>query len=249
MPHKSPDHLSVSSEHTHTLTGTLAKDVGKFSAKNPAQGDGSCGSGATLEIGTICNVLLSGETQLQRGVVVEAADSALVLEFVNFLWVVSGTTAIIHFHLDARRFVQFRAIVQAFVRSTPRPAVRFLCASSDLADANRRQMFRLGAATMGLTAQVNGNETWSVLNVSYNGLRIEGGTPFTTGQVVTVTLHFQSTVFAGSARVCNVQPGEGGTFRCGLETTADARQLQQGLQKILVSIQQAQLRRPHARRE
>jgi hypothetical protein len=182
-----------------------------------------------------------GDASYRPAAVAECDGSKFVAEFADHVFVSVGARAAVRGNID-EKFSMATAKVQAFLRTKPRPALRFVVIGQpELAEL--RSTFRVSAAGVKLTAELADETDCDVLDVSVSGVSAITPNEYTVGQQLQVAICNEGKRFVGRARVCSVRPFCDGRHRLGLQVLAGEHELAGGLQRVSMAVQREHLRR------
>ena len=182
---------------------------------------------------------------LQPGFVRQVQDGEWTLAFKARRHAVeTGEEKLIYYN-RARDFVQQPVLVEAQSSGGP-PFVLSLKSVGDPVSVGARKEDRVSTSGIGLTATLEGEEGCLIQDVSLSGLAVISTWKYPVGRCLEIAIRYGDEEYVGQVEIRCVNALEGGETRYGLLgvfDTAEGRDLQNGLTRMTLEIQQQDLRR------
>ncbi len=145
----------------------------------------------------------------------------------------------------ARDFVQQPVLVEAQSSDGP-PFVLTLKSIGDTVSVGTREEDRVSTSGTGLTATLEDEDSCLIQDVSLSGLAIISTKKYHIGRCLEIAIRYEDEEYVGPMEIQNVNPLNGGEARygfLGVFDTAEGKNLQNGLTRMTLGIQQQRLRR------
>ena len=181
---------------------------------------------------------------LQLGVVHEVRDRGWVLAFENrYSAVETGDEKLVYYD-RGREFVQQLVLVEAQSRDGP-PFVLSVKPMGDAVPAGTRVEDRVSTRGAGLTATLEDEDSCLIQDVSLSGLAIISTKKYHIGRCLDIAIRYEDEEYVGPMEIQNFNTLDGGEVRygfLGVFDTAEGKNLQNGLTRMTLGIQQQRLR-------
>jgi hypothetical protein len=182
---------------------------------------------------------------LQSGFVQEIREGGLTLAFeTRYLAVETGEQKLIYYN-KARDFIQQAVLVEAQSSGGP-PFVLSVKPIGDAVSAGTREEDRVSTSGTDLTVALEDEDGCLIQDVSLSGLAVVSNRKYPIGRCLEVAIRYGDEEYVGQVEVQCVHPLEGGKTRYGLLGVFDTeagRNLQNGLTRMTLGIQQQHLKR------
>jgi hypothetical protein len=182
---------------------------------------------------------------LQSGFVHEIREGGLTLAFeTRYLAVETGEQKRVYYN-KARDFVQQTVRVEAQSSDGP-PFVLSVKSIGDAVSAGTREEDRVSTGGTDLTVAVEDEDGCLIQDVSLSGLAVVSNRKYPIGRCLEVAIRYGDEEYVGQVEVQCVHPLESGKTRYGLLGVFDTeagRNLQNGLTRMTLEIQQQHLKR------
>ena len=182
---------------------------------------------------------------LQPGIVQEIREGGLTLAFeARHLAVETGEEKLVYYN-KARVFVQQPVLVEAQSSGGP-PFVISVESIGDAVSAGTRGEDRVPTSGTGLTATLEDDDACLIQDVSLSGLAVISSRKYPIGRCLEIAIRYADEEYVGQMEVQCAQPLDSGGTRYGLLgvfDTGEGRDLQNGLTRMTLEIQQQLLRR------
>jgi len=182
---------------------------------------------------------------LQSGTVQEIREGGLTLAFeARHLAVETGEEKLVYYN-KARDFVQQPVLVEAQSSGGP-PFVISVKSIGNAVSAGTREEDRVSTRDTGLTVTLEDEDGCLIQDVSLSGLAVISSRKFHIGRCLEIAILYADEEYVGQVEVQCAHPLEGGKTRYGLLGVFDTeagRNLQNGLTRMTLEIQQQQLKR------
>ena len=182
---------------------------------------------------------------LQSGIVREVQDGGWTLAFESRPRVVETGEEKLVYYDRGRKFVQQLVLVEAQSSDGP-PFVLTLKSIGDAVPAEARQEDRVSTIGTDLTVTLEDEDDCLIHDVSLSGLAVIATRKYPVGRCVEIAILFGDEEYVGQVEIRCVTALDGGKIRYGLLgvfDTAEGRNLQNGLTRITLDIQQQRLKR------
>ena len=182
---------------------------------------------------------------LQPGIVQESREGGLTLAFeARHHAVETGEEKLIYYN-RARKFVQQPVLVEAQSSGGP-PFVLTLKSLGDAISVGTREEDRVSTIGSGLTATLEGEGGCLVHDVSLSGLAAIATQRHHIGRWLEVAIRYEDEEYVGQMEIRGTSALDSGKTRYGLLgvfDTAEGKNLQNGLTRMTLEIQQQHLKR------
>ncbi|MFV1978360.1 MAG: hypothetical protein ACC649_03310 [Myxococcota bacterium] len=181
---------------------------------------------------------------LQLGIVHEVRDSGWTLSFENRHHAVETGEEKVVYYYRGRKFVQQLVLVEAQSGDGP-PFVLTLKPFGDAIAVETRQEDRISTIGTGLTATLEDEPDCLIHDVSLSGLAMIATRKYPVGRCLEIAIRYGDEEYVGQAEIRCVNALDGGKTRYGLLgvfDTAEGRDLQNGLTRMTLDIQQQRLK-------
>lgn len=181
---------------------------------------------------------------LQLGIVHELRDSGWTLTFENRHRAVETGEEKIVYYYRGRKFVHQLVLIEAQSGDGP-PFVLTLRPIGDAIAVESRQEDRISTIGTGLTATVEEEGDCLIQDVSLSGLATIATQKYPVGRCLEIAIRYGDAEYVGQAEIRCADPLDGGKTRYGLLgvfDTAEGRDLQNGLTRMTLDIQQQRLK-------
>ncbi len=182
---------------------------------------------------------------LQLGIVREIKDGGWTLAFeTRHHAVKTGEEKLVYYN-SARNFVQQPVVVEAQSSEGP-PFVLTLKSIGDAVSVETRKEDRVSTSGTGLTAALEDEDGCLIQNVSLSGLAVISTRKYHIGRCLEIAIRYGDEEYVGLVEVQYVKAFYGGTTCYGLLgvfDTAEGRDLENGLTRMTLEIQQQNLKR------
>jgi hypothetical protein len=182
---------------------------------------------------------------LQAGIVQEIREGGLTLAFESrHLAVETGEEKLVYYN-RARDFVQQPVLVEAQSSSGP-PFVLSVKSIGDAVSAGTREEDRISTSDAGLTAILEDEDRCLIQDVSLSGLAVISNRKYRLGRCLEIAIRYGDEEYVGQVELQCAHPLGGGETRYGLLGVFDTeagRNLQNGLTRMTLEIQQQHLKR------
>ena len=182
---------------------------------------------------------------LQSGIVREAQNGEWTLAFeTRHRAVKTGEEKLIYYD-RSRDFVQQPVLVEAQSSAGP-PFVLTLKSIGDAVSVGTREEDRVSAIDTGSVATLEGEDGCFIQNVSLSGLAVISTWKYPVGRCLEIAIRYGGEEYVGQVEIRCVNTLDGGKTRYGLLgvfDTAEGRNLQNGLTRMTLEIQQQHLKR------
>jgi hypothetical protein len=182
---------------------------------------------------------------LQSGLVHEIRDGGLTLAFESRHHAVeTGEEKLIYYN-KARDFVQQPVVIEAQSSDGP-PFVLGVKPIGDAVSAGTREEDRVPTGDMGLTAILEDEDSCLIQDVSLSGLALVSNRKYPIGRCLEIALRYRDQEYVGRVEIQCAHPLDAGQTRYGLLgvfDTEEGRDLQNGLTRMTLEIQQQNLKR------
>ncbi len=156
----------------------------------------------------------------------------------------TGEEKLIYYN-RARDFIQQPVLVEAQSSDGP-PFVLTLKSTGDAVSVGTRKEDRVSTSGIGLTATLEGEDGCLIQDVSLSGLAVISTWIYPVGRCLEIAIRYGDEEYVGQVEIRCVNALEGGKTRYGLLgvfDTAEGRDLQNGLTRMTLEIQQQHLKR------
>ncbi len=181
---------------------------------------------------------------LQPGIVDKIGDDDWTLSFeIRHHAVETGEEKLIYYN-QSRAFVQQPVLVEAQSSDGP-PFLLTVKPIGDAVSAGTREEDRVSTLGTGLTAMIEDEDGCLVQDVSLSGFAVVSGRQYPIGRSLEIAIRYGDEEYVGPVEVQSVNALDGGKTRYGLLgvfDTAEGRNLQNGLTRMTLEIQQQHLR-------
>ncbi len=182
---------------------------------------------------------------LQPGIVDEIRDRDWTLAFeTRYHAVETGEQKLVYYD-RARDFFQQPVLVEAQSSDGP-PFVLTLKSIGDAVSAGSREEDRVSTIGTGLTAILEDEDSCLVQDVSLSGLAVISTRIYPVGRCLEIAIRYGDEEYVGQMEIRCAKALDGGKVRYGLLgvfDTAEGRDLQNGLTRMTLEIQQQHLKR------
>jgi len=182
---------------------------------------------------------------LQPGIVQEIREGGLTLAFeARHLAVETGEEKLVYYN-KARVFVQQPVLVEAQSSGGP-PFVISVESIGDAVSAGTREEDRVSTRDTGLAVALEDEDRCLIQDVSLSGLAVISNRKYHIGRCLEIAIPYADEEYVGQVEVQCTHPLEGGKTRYGLLGVFDTeagRNLQNGLTRMTLEIQQQHLKR------
>jgi hypothetical protein len=182
---------------------------------------------------------------LQLGIVDEVRDSGWVLAFENRYGAVETGDEKLVYYDRGREFLQQLVLVEAQSSDGP-PFVLSVKPIGGAVPAGTREEDRVSTRGVGLTATLEDEESCLIQDVSLSGLAIISTKKYHIGRCLEIAIRYEDEEYVGPMEIQNFNALDGGEARygfLGVFDTAEGKNLQNGLTRMTLGIQQQRLRR------
>ncbi len=182
---------------------------------------------------------------LQPGIVREIWDGRWTLAFETRHHAVETGEEKLVYYDQASVFVQQPVLVEAQSSEGP-PFVLTLKSIGDTVSAGTREEYRVSTSGTGLTATLEDEDGCLIQNVSLSGLAVISTRKYHVGRCLEIAIRYGDEEYLGPVEIRCVNALDGGKTRYGLLgvfDTAEGRNLQNGLTRMTLEIQQQRLKR------
>ena len=187
----------------------------------------------------------SGGRVLRPGCIAAIAQDRCTIGFENSeLSIKTGDECLIYYH-EFQEFVQRRVRVKEQSETGPhsRVVMEFI---GDAVSADTRQEYRVSAINAGLTVTLDTEEGYTIQEISMSGLGLVSDRKYSIGQILNVTLHFESEDCDGRMVIEWIRQLESDRTQYGLRGLFDAKgsdMLRIGLMRFTRAIHRQNLQR------
>ncbi len=182
---------------------------------------------------------------LESGIVQEIREGGLTLAFeARHLTVETGEEKLVYYN-RARDFVQQPVLVEAQSSGGP-PFVLTLKSIGDAVSVGTREEDRVSTSGTGLTATLEDEDSCLIQDVSLSGLAVISNRKYHIGRCLEIAIRYGDEEYVGQMEIRCATPLDEGKIRYGLLgvfDTAEERNLQNGLTRMTLEIQQQHLKR------
>ena len=182
---------------------------------------------------------------LEPGIVGEIRDRDWTLAFkTRYHAVETGEQKLVYYH-RGKDFLQQPVLVGAQSRDGP-PFVLTLKSLGDAVSVGTREEDRVSTSGTGLTAILEDEDSCLVQDVSLSGLAVISTRIYPVGRCLEIATRYGDEEYVGQVEIRCARPLDGGKTRYGLLgvfDTAEGRNLQNGLTRMTLEIQQQHLKR------
>jgi hypothetical protein len=182
---------------------------------------------------------------LQAGIVQEIRQGGLTLAFESrHLAVETGEEKLVYYN-RARDFVQQPVLVEAQSSDGP-PFVLTLKSIGDAVSVGAREEYRVPTSGNGLTATLEDEDGCLIQDVSLSGLAVISTWKYQVGRCLEIAIRYGDEEYVGQVEIRCANALDGGKTRYGLLgvfDTTEGRNLQNGLTRMTLEIQQQHLKR------
>jgi hypothetical protein len=182
---------------------------------------------------------------LQLGIVREVQDGGWTLAFETRHHAVKTGEEKLVYYSRARVFVQQPVRVEAQSSDGP-PFVLTLKSIGDAVSAGTREEDRVSTSGVGLTATLESEDACPIQDVSLSGIAVISTRNYHVGRCLEVAIRYGDGEYVGQMEIQCTHALDGGKTRYGLLgvfDTAEGRELQNGLTRMTLEIQQQHLKR------
>ncbi len=182
---------------------------------------------------------------LQLGTVREIWDGGWTLAFETRHHAVETGEEKLVYYDRTRKFVQQLVLVKAQSSEGP-PFVLTLKSIGDAVSAGTREEDRVSTSEIGLTATLGDEDGCLIQNVSLSSLAVISTRKYHVGRYLEIAIRYGDEEYVGPVEVQSVRALGGGETCYGLLgvfDTAEGRNLQNGLTRMTLEIQQQHLKR------
>ncbi|MCH8890222.1 MAG: PilZ domain-containing protein [Myxococcales bacterium] len=182
---------------------------------------------------------------LQPGLVGKIWDGGWTLAFETRHHAVETGEEKLVYYDRARNFVQQPVLVEAQSSEGP-PFVLTLKSIGDAVSVETRKEDRVSTSGTGLTATLEDEDGCLIQNVSLSGLAVISTRKYHVGRCLEIAIRYGDEEYVGPVEIRCVNALDGGKTRYGLLgvfDTAEGRDLQNGLTRMTLEIQQQHLKR------
>jgi hypothetical protein len=182
---------------------------------------------------------------LQPCVVREVHDSGWELAFEDRHRAVETGEEKLVYYERSRDFIQQLVLVKAQSSDGP-PFVIGVKPVGDAISVGTRREDRVSTRGAGLTAMLDDEDSCLIQDVSLSGLSIISTRRYHVGRCLEIAIRYEDAEYVGPAEIQYANPLDGGEARygfLGVFDTAEGKNLQNGLTRMTLGIQQQQLRR------
>ncbi len=182
---------------------------------------------------------------LQPGLVQEIREGGLTLAFESrHLAVETGEEKLVYYN-KARDFIQLPVLVEAQSSDGP-PFVLSVKSIGDAVSAGTREEDRVAISGSGLSATLEDENGCLIQDVSLSGLAVISSRKYPIGRCLEVAIRYGDEEYLGPVEVQYVEALDAGKTRYGLLgvfDSAEGRDLENGLTRMTLEIQQQYLKR------
>ncbi len=182
---------------------------------------------------------------LESGVVQEIREGGLTLAFETRHHAVEiGEEKLVYYN-RARKFVQQPVLVEAQSSDGP-PFVLSVKPIGDTVSVGTREQDRVSTRGTDLTATLEDEDSCLIQDVSLSGLSIISTKKYHIGRCLEIAIRYEDEEYVGPVEIQYANALDGGEARygfLGVFDTAEGKNLQNGLTRMTLGIQQQRLRR------